>query len=561
MQWSRTILKSMIVLSIAIIMVACSPTEDNSTEAIDNDTEVDSQTSTEIPVEATSEVSEVSEEVVTETVTEAVSNVSPDSQRVLAWVSSATRPGNQSASNPGELVYFNSDGSSETALALPQGTTRVTQCGPYSTSPDGNTFAFIVTTGGGNEFGTLYLSKNGSPELTSIADGLNPASCFGSTPFQFSADGSQFAFIEWSGDATSEASPTGFLKIYDTESASEITRIETVTTFDFTSNGATWINFFNNGNNQATEVSITTWDGSSETEISSFVADEENDCYYNSASISEISDNLVAIMGYRCSRGEVTSTQWQLFNISPDNQTAQLEQSDVTGGRYFVFSQTNALFPSTDGSQVFFTIPDGINSQSVGLYTTALDGNDASQLIERSGLMPSVSDLPYDDNNATAILAPNGQYLAIVVNSPDNDAILNVFDLSDPSLPPITLDSGERGDTIGAMVFNNASDTLYYVAGSDEGGNNSLFALNLNTGAESRISRGRYAQMSISPDDSSLAIMNWVEFDADEPLYLTLETIDIASNETSVIYVGGEIDDEGKLINESFAYPLAWHQG
>jgi len=288
------------------------------------------------------------------------------------------------------------------------------------------------------------------------------------------------------------------------------------------------------------------------------VADEENDCYYNSASTTEVSTGLLAIMGYRCNRGAVTTTQWQLFNIDPTNRTAQLEQTDTAAGRYFVFSQTNALFPSPDGNNVFFTLPDGISNQTVGLYTTAIDNVAPTQLIDRSAVMPSVSDLPYDANNATALLSPNGQYLSLVVNTPNNDATLYVYDLSDPALLPITIDAGDTGDTIGAMVFNASSSSLYYVAGSDQGGNNSLFALDLNTGTESRIRRGRYAQVAISPDGSTLAAMNWIEFDAEEPRYLTLEVIDIASTAQTAIYVGGEVDEEGKLINQSFAYPVAW---
>src|SRR5690606_2087660 len=164
-------------------------------------------------------------------------------------------------------------------------------------------------------------------------------------------------------------------------------------------------------------------------------------------------------------------------------------------------------------------------------------------------------------NNATARISPNGRYLAIVVNDPNNNANLKVYDLSDPSLQAIDIDAGDQGDTIASMVFNANSDRLFYVAGTDQGGNNSLFSLDLTTGAESRIRRGRYAQIALSPDGNTLAAMNWVEFDPEEPAYLTLETIDIASTVPTVIYVGGETDDEGDLINQSFAYPLAWREG
>jgi len=546
MRISRDSLHLMVALFVGLIIVACSPA--GSTEATGN--VVDSESAPEaLTFEQTGPIGE------------AIPGMA-DGQRLLAWIAPGNRPGNQTAGSPGELVYFNPDGSTESILSLPQGTTRVTECGPEGTSPDGSVFAFIATvTAGGEEKGTIYLVNGTSSELTTVDSDLNPASCVGSTPFQFSADGSQFAFIEWSLDATNQTSPYGFLRIYDTASASQVASFENVTTFDFTDSGAVWVSFFPNDDGEATEVAITSWDGSVDIEVSSLVADEENECYYNSASITDVSTGLMAIMGYRCQRGSVTNTQWQLFNIDPANRTAQLEQSDVSAGRYFVFSQTNALFASPDGSNVMFTLPDGITNQSVSLWTTPVSGVAPTQLIDRSVVMPSVSDLPYDANNSTAVTSPDGRYLALVVNTPNNDATLNVFDLSDPSLPPIALDAGDQGDTIGAMVFSAASDRLFYVAGSDQGGNNSLFSLDLTTGTESRIRRGRYAQIAVSPDGSTLAAMNWVEFDPEEPRYLTMEVIDVASTAPTVVYVGGEVDAEGELQNQSFAYPIAWRQG
>lgn len=548
MTLTRDSVHLIIVLILTVLVVACSPAAISTAEA------------TELPTEATAPIDEI---IFAQAgpVGEAIPGMS-EGQRLLAWVAPGNRPGNQGATSVGELVFFNPDGTSEAVLTLPEGTTRVTECGPGGTSPDGTSFAFIVTVfAGGSERGTIYLMNGASSELITIASEVNPASCTSSAPFQFSDDGTRFAYIDWPIDATTDVSPFGFLRIHEAATGEEIASFENVTTFDLNSAGAVWVNFFPNDDGEATEVAINTWDGTTDAEVSSLVAEEENDCYYTSASLTEVSSGMIGIMGYRCNRGDVTGTQWQLYSIDSVNRTAQLEQSDTAAGRYFVFSNTNAIFPSPDGSHVFFTLPDGISSQSVSLYTTTVDAIAPTQLIQRSALMPSVSDLPYDDNNATALISPDGRFLAIVVNTPNNDATLNVFDLSDPSLPPILLDAGDQGDTIGSMVFNNASDRLYYVAGSDDGGNNSLFALDLTTGTESRIRRGRYAQMVISPDDSTLAIMNWVEFDPEEPRYLTLEVIEIASTTPTVVYVGGETDDEGELINQSFAYPIAWRQG
>jgi Tol biopolymer transport system component len=355
-------------------------------------------------------------------------------------------------------------------------------------------------------------------------------------------------------------SPYGILRIFNSADASQIASFENVTEFDLTATGAVFVNFYPNDDGEATEVAITTWDGTVDVEVTSLVAEEENRCYYTSSSIAEVSAGLMSVMGYRCDRGSNTDTQWQLYLIDPANRTAQLEVSENTY-RYFVFSDTNAIFPSPDGNSIFFTLPDGVTNQSVMLYATSVSDIAPTQILDRSGIMPAVSDLPYDANNAVAQVSPDGRYLAMTVNTPDNSANLHVYDLSDASLQPIVLDAGDPGDTVASMVFSANSDRLYYVAGTDQGGNNSLFALDLTTGAESRIRRGRYAQMVLSPDGSTLAAMNWVEFDPEEDRYLTLEVIDVASTVPTVIYVGGEVDAEGKLANPSFAYPLSWRRG
>jgi hypothetical protein len=481
--------------------------------------------------------------------------------RLLAWLAPAQRPGGQGASAAGEVVFFNPDGSTETVLDLPDGTTRVTNCGPNAEASNG-AYAFLATvTAGGEETGTIYLMKGASSELATIANGINPASCVGSAPFQFSPDGSRFAFIEWPLGATTMASPFGILRIFNTADASQISSFENVTEFDLTNDGAVFVNFYPNDDGEATEVAITTWDGSVDVEVTSLVAEEENRCYYTSSSIAQVSTGLMSVMGYRCDSGSNTSTQWQLYLIDPANRTAQLEVGENAAGRFFVFSDTNAIFPSPDGSSIFFALPDGINNQSVSLYATSVSDIAPTQVLDRSGIMPAVSDLPYDANNTVAQISPNGRYLAMVVNTPDNSANLHVYDLSDASLQPIVLDAGDPGDTVASMVFSTNSNALYYVAGTDQGGNNSLFALDLTTGAESRIRRGRYAQLVLSPDGSTLAAMNWVEFDPEEDRYLTLEVIDIASTVPTVIYVGGEEGEDGKLANASFAYPLSWRRG
>lgn len=547
MIYARKTIILILLSTITAVIVACSPATTGTAEATETVTEVVT-TSVEQTVAPAGAIDEAIPGLGT-------------GQRILVWIADASQPGDQNAGTPGELAYFNPDGSLETVLTLPNGTTRVTRCGADASSPDDSQVAILTTvTNGGNEVGTLYLVNHAETELITAATDLNPVTCSGSAPFQFSPDGSRFAYIDWSYTVYNAVSPYGVLHIHDSATGDEIASFENVTSFDMTSSGAVWVAFYANDDGEATEVAINTWDGSIDQEVSTLVSDEENDCYYVSAQMTETNAGLFAMMGYRCNRGDNTRTQWQLYTINLENRAAQLEQSGDSPGSYFVFSDTNAIFPATDGSTVVYSLPDGFSNQSVSLFTTAADDIAPQAILNRFGLMSSVSDLPYDANNATAQRSPDARFLAIVANniSDNNSASLYVFDLNSPNVPPIEVDAGDSGDVIVDMAFNQSSDTLYYVAGADEGENNALYALNLNTGTETRIRRGRYGQMVVSPDSTALAIMNWVEFDPEEPRYLTLEVIEIETTAPTPIYIGGEVDAEGKLINPSFAYPLAW---
>lgn len=529
-----------LVTVIALIIVACSPAGSATTEAAAD--------------EPGTEEAAVSTLVMQQE--GAVEGMAAD-DKLLAWVAPGVAPGRQGASAPGELVFFNQDGTMDRVLELPGGTTQVSACGNDATTPDGNFFAFMVATAsGGVERATLYMMQNTNPQLHTIAEDINPISCVGSSPFRFSPGGARYAYIDWPSDANNADSPRGRLLIHNTGDNMQVGNFENVTDFVLTDDGAAFISFFYNENNQATEVGISVWDGSNDREVSTLLAEEN--CYYTSASVTPITGGeFAAVLGYRCTRGE-TQTQWQLYRVNPENRSAQVLASATAGGRYFGFSDTNALFSAPDGSSVFFTVPDGVSSQSVSIYASDLSETPPTQILDRFQIMPSVSDTAYDENNATAQISPDMRYLAVVENTANNDATLNVIDLSDPSLPPIRLSAGDRGDTISWMIFSADSNQLFYVAGGDAGRNNSLFVLNLATGSESRIARGRYAQAALSQDASLIAVMQWFVYDDEEAPYLTLEVMDVNTTAASTIFVGGELDAEGELINQRFAYPLSW---
>ena len=474
---------------------------------------------------------------------------------ILAWVAPVRVPGTQGANESGQLVYFSPNGGMETVLELPTSTTRVTACGDASTTSDNNVFAFMTSvSAAGNETASLHLIRGISSEVETVAEDLNPITCVGSSSFHFSPDGSRFGFIDFPASANNAVSPLGRLLIYDTVNVEQLANIENVTDFTLTDSGAVFANFFLNSDNQATEVAISSWDGSNDREISTLRAEEN--CYYTSASVAPVSDNrIAAVLGYRCSGA---ATQWQLQLVNTDDNTAQLEATEASGGQYFGFTDTNVTWASPDGATLWLTVPDGVSNRTASLMYTAVDSIDMNTVIDRFAVMPAVSDLPYDANNATARLSPNGQYLAVVRNDSSNNAVLYIVNLAEPTLAPIQFDAGDNGDTIATLAFSQDSSELVFVAGTDEGGNNALVRIDLATGNETRIARGRYAQIVTSPDASQIAAMSWNVFDEDEDPYLNLVVVDAESGDETVIFEGGEVNAEGRLINPQFAYPLSW---
>ena len=483
--------------------------------------------------------------------------------KLLAWVGPGSVPGQQRPDAPGQVVYILPDGTLEPVLKLQPQTARVQPCGSTeATSPDGEHFAFFVgiNAGGVRDRGTLYLINGTDANAQPVENELYGVTCIGAGLFEFSQDSTRLAYMDYPDGYNVARSPSARLFIKDTSTLETIAEYDNVAAFKMSETGAVFVSFFYNNEDEAVEVAFSTWDGVRDREIAALRAEENNDCRYISASITDLPDGrMAAVLGYQCRIG-VTSSQWQLYIIDPATRSATQLRSAVAPGAYFPFSGTNRIFASPDGTQLYFTLPDGISNRTVALNTIQTTGETTlRQIILQYAIMPTLSIAPYDAGNHAPVLSQDGRWLALVRNTPDNDASLIVLDLAAPQLPPITIPARSRGDTIGEMLFLPDSTRLYFVSGANRAGDNSLFELDLATGSDFRVDRGRFEQGVLSPDAAQTALMNWQIVDDDEPAFLNLTALNLTTGLQATLFEGAAVINED-VTDQRFVYPLSWRR-
>jgi len=476
-----------------------------------------------------------------------------ENEKILAWVAAGADVGQHGASSPGQIVYFNPDGSITPLFDVPERASKVMACGNDATSPDNSLFAFFM----GGDVGDLYMIRGAEMQPTLLATDLNSMACVGNGTFQFNPTGTHFGYMVVNANFIYDTSASARLFIQNTEDYGLIGNFENVTAFDLTDEGGVFVTFFNNNAGQAVEVGINVWDGTVDREVATIFADP--DCFYSSASIDELPDKrLAVVMNYRCNTGN-GRTNWQFFVVDPETRSATMIASDLTGGAYFSSTRTNNVFSAPDANTVFFTGADGLSTFSTFMNSIDVITSELRQIFPNHGVMPRLTNLPYDRTNHVVEVSPDGNFLAFVRNNPNNEATLTVIDLTLPDFPPIEIEAGGRNQFITEMFFTPDSSKLYFVAGGNAAGNNSLFSLDLFTGVDDRIRRGRYGQGVISPDGSKVALINYQVLNDDEPPIFALVTIDMETTGEAVFYVGAEIV-EGRVQNQIFAYPLSWRQ-
>lgn len=472
---------------------------------------------------------------------------------LLVWLGNGEAPGAHSEQNPGALVLMDAAGNeTQKLMDVPANTTRVLPCGSAATSLDNRYFAFFV----GRDSGTLYLMTAANAPVI-LKEGLDARSCLGTDTLVYTGDSDWIAYLNYEAGVSTNEFSAGALYVTDTASGSELASFPNVTAFDVSDQFAAYVRFFVNTRNEADEAGVFLWNGQAELEIATIYPAES--CRFTSARLGIAGDNRLAlVMGHRCPN---VGTAWQFYTLDPSARSATLHMSDAQGGVFAPFARTNNLIFAPDRTKLLFAIPDGVTANTVGLAVADLANIEAGRtsVIERDAVMPRFENRPYDfGRNAPPVVSPDGRWLALVTNTPNNDAALNLIDLSILPSTPLTLSAGERDSTITALTFTPDNRRLIYVAGGSAGNENSVWGLELQNGTEFRIRRGRYGHGAVSSDSATLAMMEWQSLaDSGQPPYLTLALVEIGNGEATTIFTGAIIAD-GKVTEQRFAYPLSW---
>jgi hypothetical protein len=468
--------------------------------------------------------------------------------QLLVWTADGVAPGQHSAAEPGQLALIDAEGVAEPILPLPEQTSQVQTCGDEAVSSDGSLIAFYV----GLDAGTLYVMQ-GAGEPTALAT-VQWLTCLGLGTFQFAPDGSRLGYIAYESDASVSEFADGVLNIHAADDLSQEFTYENVTSFDLTSSGTAFISFFTNDRDVADEAAVFWWDGEQAQEVATLtpIAD---DCRFTSAEVAAtISSQILAVMGHRCTSGD-TATNWQLYLIDPAQRSATLAASNPQVGAFASFARTNAIMLSPDGSRAYFTTPDGLTANTTGLRLVDLNDLTVLEVLPSGLVMPNAS----GTDNASVQISADGRWLAGVITDAQNENTLSIWNLSDPGLAPITVQAGSAGDTVSSMRFLPDSSRMLAVIGGSEGANNSLISIDLSTGSNSRVARGRFGPgLTLSADGTQAALLDWQLPGEDiQELYANLVRVDVASGAISTLFTGADIVDN-KAENERFAFPLGW---
>ncbi|MDX2162119.1 MAG: hypothetical protein SF162_12395 [bacterium] len=425
---------------------------------------------------------------------------------------------------------------------------RASLCGDSAQSPDGALTAIYT---GGQESGLLHLMR-GTAMPTTIGE-IEYLTCV-MNGLRYSPDGSRLAYLAYPEGASRQEFAEGRLNLMDTATLEIAWSAEDVVAFDVQADEVLYVSFFTDSRGEVDEAAVVRYDNSSEREIATLIPTAE-DCRFTSASIARVPNRvqIVLVMGQKCPNENQQT--WQFYTIGEDGSTT-LASSDSQPGDFVAFARNNNVIPSPDGETVYFTVPDGITANTVAVAAVNLNDMSINVPVERQAVFPTFRGAA----NAEPRFSADRRWLAFTLTSPQNENNLYALDLQDRANPPILISAGARNDTLGAFAFTPDSARIIYVAGAPDGGDNSVFALDLSSGSESRVRRGNFGRsLAVSPTGDRAVVDEVVTVEENNRTYSyrAVRVIDLATNTETTLFEDTTSPADARVS----AYPLAWLSG
>jgi hypothetical protein len=467
----------------------------------------------------------------------------PDGQRLLVWAQPVDGGG-------GELLLLGS-GEPQTVLPLSSSASDVSPCGVRATSPDGRFVAFSVTDG---RTTNLYQMTDASPRLSILSNNINTMTCV--VGVQYDPDSARVGYLMWASPAANAIVPAARLLIHNTETLALVGNFENVSDFTMTSEGASFVTMFRNAQNEYVEVGVNVWDGISTREVTTLVSNQSSGCVYTSASLDHITATQLAVtVGFRCRRG-MTTTQYQIYSVDLETRIATLLLQGQTKTQFIPNARTNRVIVAPNEQTVFQLLPDNLRTDSGVLVEMQLAAPAERVLLPGAIQMPQANRTP---TNGLPTTSPDGRWLGLVVNDANNNATLYAYDLNAAAIPPIFVPSSSRGDRFTGLQFTADSNTLVYLAGTPQV--NAVFAINLTTGVNNRLARGRFNldALALSPFTPTVALVDSRTLSDAQPRYDALVMVDLNTGAVTDLLVGANLSDN-RVRDRLALVPIAWRK-
>jgi WD40 repeat protein len=247
--------------------------------------------------------------------------------------------------------------------------------------------------------------------------------------------------------------------------------------------------------------------------------------------------------------------EWQLYSIPfPYDGSVNLIASDTQPGDFVSFARNNTMFFPSARDVGYFTVPDGVTANTVAIAAVTFgEDSEIRVVVERQAIFPTFRGA----TNAEPRQSYDRRWMTFTLTTPNSDNSLYALDLVNSDNPPIIVGAGARGDTVSALAFSPDSARVIYTAGSSDGGDNSIFALDLESGTSARIRRGNFGRwLFVAPDGVRAAADEWVSVqDGNQTRqYHALRVVDLNTNTETTLFE----DTTSPANARQSAVPLAW---